>query len=183
MNLDNLIYLLDTIASTEAGDIDSDAFDVLWEDERGREGWTEESITAIAQQAALTLTAQAGRIRALRSLVQRMAANLTQAGEVAEANSMNPIKAWLADADKALQEFTANLPSAEFLCVAEQLIGTHPFLCVELSRTRTTDWMAWLRTKSKESEGVLLASGQGLTPDEACRYALAQLKEKNGGAA
>lgn len=183
MNLDNLIYLLDTIASTEAGDIDNDAFDVLWEDERGREGWTEESITAVAQQAALTLTAQAGRIRALRSLVQRMAANLTQAGEVAEADSMNPIKAWLADADKALQEFTANLPSAEFLCVAEQMIGTHPFLYVELSRTRTTDWMAWLRTKSKESEGVLLASGHGLTPDEACRYALAQLKEKNGGAA
>ncbi|HAU4930542.1 hypothetical protein [Aeromonas hydrophila] len=183
MNLDNLIYLLDTIASTEAGDIDNDAFDVLWEDERGREGWTEESITAVAQQAALTLTAQAGRIRALRSLVQRMAANLTQAGEVVEADSMNPIKAWLADADKALQEFTANLPSAEFLCVAEQMIGTHPFLYVELSRTRTTDWMAWLRTKSKESEGVLLASGQGLTPDEACRYALAQLKEKNGGAA
>ncbi|HEB4993607.1 TPA: hypothetical protein R0E73_003120 [Aeromonas hydrophila subsp. hydrophila] len=183
MNLDNLIYLLDTIASTEAGDIDNDAFDVLWEDELGREGWTEESITAVAQQAALTLTAQAGRIRALRSLVQRMAANLTQAGEVAEADSMNPIKAWLADADKALQEFTANLPSAEFLCVAEQMIGTHPFLYVELSRTRTTDWMAWLRTKSKESEGVLLASGQGQTPDEACRYALAQLKEKNGGAA
>ncbi|WP_425855876.1 hypothetical protein [Aeromonas veronii] len=183
MNLDNLIYLLDTIASTEAGDIDNDAFDVLWEDERGREGWTEESITAVAQQAALTLTAQAGRIRALRSLVQRMATNLTQAGEVADAESMNPIKAWLADADNALQEFTVNLPSAEFLCVAEQLIGTHPFLYVELSRTRTTDWMVWLRTKSKENDGVLLASGQGATPDEACRYALSQLKEKKGGAA
>ncbi|MGY3911034.1 hypothetical protein ACW5XW_08255 [Aeromonas piscicola] len=183
MKLDNLIYLLDTIASTEAGDIDNDAFDVLWEDERGLEGWTEESITAVAQQAALTLTAQAGRIRALRSLVQRMATNLTQAGEVAEADSMNPIKAWLADADNALQEFTTNLPSAEFLCVAEQLIDIHPFLYVELSRTRTTDWMAWLRTKSKESEGVLLASGQGTTPDEACRFALAQLKEKKEGAA
>lgn len=183
MNLDNLIYLLDTIASTEAGDIDSDSFDVLWEDERGREGWTEESIIAVAQQAALTLTAQAGRIRALRSLVQRMKVNLAQAGEVAEADSMNPIKAWLADADSALQEFTTNLPSAEFLCVAEQLIDIHPYLYVELSRTRTTDWMVWLRTKSKENDGVLLASGQGATPDEACRYALAQLKEKKGGAA
>ncbi len=183
MNLDNLIYLLDTIASTEAGDIDNDAFDVLWEDERGREGWTEESITAVAQQAALTLTAQAGRIRALRSLVQRMATNLTQAGEVAEVDSMNPIKAWLADADNALQEFTTNLPSAEFLCVAEQLINIYPFLYVELSRTRTTDWMAWLRTKSKENEGVLLATGQGTTPDEACRFALAQLNMKKDGAA
>lgn len=183
MKLDNLIYLLDTIASTEAGDIDNDTFEVLWEDERGCEGWTEESITAVAQQAALTLAAQAGRIRALRSLVQRMATNLTQAGEVAEADSMNPIKAWLADADSALQEFTTNLPSAEFLCVAEQLIDIHPYLYVELSRTRTTDWMAWLRTKSKENDGVLLASGQGLTPDEACRHALAQLKEKKGGAA
>ena len=183
MRLDNLIYLLDTIASTEAGDIDNDAFDVLWEDERGREGWTEESITAVAQQAALTLTAQAGRIRALRSLVQRMASSLSQAGEVAETGSMNPIKAWLADAESALQEFSTNLPSAEFLCVAEQLIGTHPFLYVELSRTRTTDWMAWLRTSAKETEGALLASGQGLTPDDACRYALAQLKQNKEGAA
>lgn len=183
MRLDNLTYLLETIASTEVGDIDGDAFDVLWEDELGREGWTEESITAVAQQAALTLTAQAGRIRNLRELVQRMSNNLTQAGEVAEAGSMNPVKAWLADADSALQEFTTNLPSAEFLCVAEQLIGTHPYLYVELSRTRTTDWMAWLRTSAKETEGTLLASGQGLTPDEACRYALAQLKRNKGGAA
>ncbi|WP_368203177.1 hypothetical protein [Aeromonas sp. R5-1] len=182
MKLDNLIYLLETIASTEADDIDNDAFDVLWEDERGHEGWTEESITAVAQQAALTLTAQAGRVRALRSLVQRMATHLTLAGEVADAHSVNPIKAWLAEAESALQEFTTNLPSAEFLCVAEQLIDTHPFLYIELSRTRTTDWMAWLRTNPKENDGVLLASGQGLTPDDACRYALAQLKEKEGGA-
>ncbi|KEP91397.1 hypothetical protein DA11_06935 [Aeromonas caviae] len=174
--------MLETIASTEAVDIEGDAFEVLWEDARGREGWTDESITAVAQQAVTTLTEQAGRIRALRSLVQRMASNLVQAGEVAEADSMNPIKAWLADADSALQEFTTNLPSAEFLCVAEQLIGTHPYLYVELARTRTTDWMAWLRTKPNENEGVLLATGQGLTPDEACRYALAQLKKNKDGA-
>ncbi len=182
MKLDNLTYLLETIAST-GGDIDSDTIEVLWEDERGREGWTDESISSVAKQAAETLAAQAGRIRNLRELVQRMASNLTQAGEVAEADSMNPIKAWLADADSALQEFTTNLPSAEFLCVAEQLIDIHPFLYVELSRTRTTGWMAWLRTKSKENEGVLLASGQGITPDEACRYALAQLKQNKEGTA
>ncbi|WP_017411483.1 hypothetical protein [Aeromonas salmonicida] len=182
MRLDNLTYLLETIASM-GGDIDSDTIEVLWEDERGREGWTDESISTVAKQAAETLAAQAGRIRHLRELVQRMTTNLSQAGEVAEADSMNPIKAWLADAESALQEFSTNLPSAEFLCVAEQLIGTHPFLYVELSRTRTTGWMAWLRTSAKETEGVLLASGQGLTPDDACRYALAQLKQNKEGAA
>lgn len=182
MRLDNLTYLLETIASM-GGDIDSDTIEVLWEDDRGREGWTDESISSVAKHAAATLAAQAGRIRNLRELVQRMATNLAQAGEVAEADSMNPIKAWLADADSTLQEFTTNLPSAEFLCVAEKLIDIHPFLYVELSRTRTTDWMAWLRTKSKENEGVLLASGQGITPDEACRYALAQLKQSKEGTA
>ncbi|MCX7132315.1 hypothetical protein [Aeromonas sp.] len=96
MKLDNLIYLLDTIASTEAGDIDNDAFDVAWEDEYGREGWSEESITAVAQQAA-------GQIRILRSLVQRMTINLSLAGEVADADSTNPLKVWLKDAESAIE--------------------------------------------------------------------------------
>lgn len=66
-----------------------------------------------------------------------------------------------------------------FLEVADDLISVHPFLYVEIGRTRTTDWMAWLRTKPKEGEGKLLASGQGSTPDEACEAALAELEKRN----
>lgn len=66
----------------------------------------------------------------------------------------------------------------QFLEKADELIDIHPFLYVEIGRTRTTDWMAWLRTKPKEGEGKLLASGQGLTPDEACEAALAELEKQ-----
>ena len=179
MRTDNLIYLLDTISSTE---IDGDEFEALWEDDRGREGWTDETITAVAMQASVKLGEQEAQIALLRDLVLRMATILRLAGEPADAESTNPVRVWLSDADMAMKGGSSCLPSTEFFQAASELIGTHPYLYVELSRTRTTDWMAWLRTTSKESEGVLLASGQGMTPDDACRWALADLKKNKEGA-
>lgn len=52
MKNENLIYLLEVIASTASNDIESDEFEVVWEDKNGMEGWTTESITATAKQAA-----------------------------------------------------------------------------------------------------------------------------------
>lgn len=52
MKNENLIYLLEVIASTASNDIESDEFEVVWEDQNGMEGWTTESITATAKQAA-----------------------------------------------------------------------------------------------------------------------------------
>lgn len=44
----------------------------------------------------------------------------------------------------------------------------------ELARTRKTDWMAWLCTHPVETHPnrLVMARGQGSTPDEACRAAL-----------
>ena len=64
----------------------------------------------------------------------------------------------------------------EFLDLARDLEGQYPFLYVEIARTRTTDWMAWLRVRP---DGDLLAFGQCSTPNEACKQALEQYKEQN----
>ncbi len=55
MKPEHLLYLLETIASTEADDIDGDGLDVVWEDQYGMEGWSTESITATAEHAAVAL--------------------------------------------------------------------------------------------------------------------------------
>jgi len=55
MKPENLLYLLDTLDSTTADDVDGDGFDVVWEDENGFEYWSEESITAVAGEAAAQL--------------------------------------------------------------------------------------------------------------------------------
>lgn len=56
-----------------------------------------------------------------------------------------------------------------FLSLAEDLIKSYPFLYVEIARTRTTDWMSLIRERPN---GTFIASGQGLTPIEACEMAL-----------
>lgn len=63
----------------------------------------------------------------------------------------------------------------KFLEKAEELEMIHPFLYVEIARTRVTDYMAWLRVKPS---GELIVTGQGLTADEACKDALEQLNAK-----
>lgn len=58
---------------------------------------------------------------------------------------------------------------SKFLSLAEDLIKSHPFLYVEIARTRTTDWMAMLRERP---HGNFIAQGQGLTAVDACTVAL-----------
>ena len=55
MKQEILLYLLETIASAEADDIDGDGFDMVWEDDLGREGWSTESITETAERAAVAI--------------------------------------------------------------------------------------------------------------------------------
>lgn len=55
MKQEILLYLLETIASTEADDIDGDGFDMVWEGDLGREGWSTESITETAERAAVAI--------------------------------------------------------------------------------------------------------------------------------
>ena len=102
MEHENLIYLLELIANAESGDIEGDELDVVWEDENGMEVWCIESITEVARLAANSLTEKGKQIEALRELVARMNACLTMSGERAEPGSLNPIRAWLADAEAAL---------------------------------------------------------------------------------
>lgn len=64
---------------------------------------------------------------------------------------------------------------SEFLQMANELENKYPFLYVEIARTRTTDWMAWLREKPGK-EHRLIACGQGLKPSEACRDALSKIE-------
>lgn len=63
----------------------------------------------------------------------------------------------------------------KFLEKAEELEMVHPFLYVEIARTRVTDYMAWLRVKTN---GELIVTGQGLSADDACKDALEQLNAK-----
>lgn len=62
---------------------------------------------------------------------------------------------------------------SRFLKVAEDLIDEHPYLYVELARTRATDWMTWLR---KNPHSDLIASGGGLTAEDACRDIILKLE-------
>lgn len=78
-----------------------------------------------------------------------------------------------------VEELLSNSPIDEnavlkFLKIADDLIDEYPFLYVELARTRTTDWMAWLR---KKPDGELIANGEGLSADEACADALNQIPQ------
>ncbi len=56
--------------------------------------------------------------------------------------------------------------------------GPYAHYCYfELAYTRHTGWMAWICSNQREEDPdrKVLAKGQGWTPDEACRAALADL--------
>lgn len=56
-----------------------------------------------------------------------------------------------------------------------ELLESSDYVYFELARTRRTGWMAWLCSHPAEThpDRKVLARGQGVTPDEACRAALA----------
>lgn len=55
MKKENLIYRLEVLANTPTAEIESDEFEVLWEDEKGMECWSTESIANTAAHAAFAL--------------------------------------------------------------------------------------------------------------------------------
>jgi len=74
-------------------------------------------------------------------------------------------------------------PVMEFIDLAEHLENTYPFLYVEIARTRSTEWMAWLCTHNRETNPnrEVIVSAQGLTSSEACKKALQEYQAKHGG--
>lgn len=72
----------------------------------------------------------------------------------------------------------SNDPIRELIQHHANFIGAgNPYCYFELAYTRQTGWMAFLCDKPKETDPnrKVIASGQGATPDEACRMALIQL--------
>lgn len=59
-----------------------------------------------------------------------------------------------------------------------ELLESSDYVYFELARTRQTGWMAWLCSHPAEThpDRKVLARGQGETPDEACREALADFE-------
>ena len=94
MKQENLLYLLKTIASTETDDIDGDGFDVVWEDEQGREGWSTESITETAQHAAETIRNLAEAYQFLAAEYGRvmLQAGFSESAEAAQQDAMGWIE-------------------------------------------------------------------------------------------
>lgn len=60
------------------------------------------------------------------------------------------------------------------LYIHKQWLEVSPYVYFELAYTRSTEWMAWICTNSRESDPgrKVLAKGQGSTPEEACAHAL-----------
>lgn len=94
MKQEELLYLLETIASTETDDIDGDGFDVLWEDEHGREGWSTESITETAEHAAVAIRNLAKAYEFLAAEYGRvmMQAGFSESAEAAQQDAMGWIE-------------------------------------------------------------------------------------------
>lgn len=61
------------------------------------------------------------------------------------------------------------------------LLEENPYCYFELAYTRTTMWMAWLCTNAREADPdrVVLANGQGETPEAAAALALAHYEKRN----
>lgn len=78
---------------------------------------------------------------------------------------------------KAGKAAAAEDPIRALIAKHAELLADGPYAhyCYfELAFTRHTGWMAWLCSNQREQDPdrVVLANGQGSTPDEACRAAL-----------
>lgn len=63
---------------------------------------------------------------------------------------------------------------AELLALHARLLEQNPHCYFELAYTRTTGWMAWIcsKPKAEDPQRVIIAHGQGTTPDDAAVEAL-----------
>lgn len=64
--------------------------------------------------------------------------------------------------------------------VFEGIRESKPYTYFELAHTKTTGWMVWICTNSREADPnrEVIAQGQGRTIEEACKSALASFDEE-----
>ncbi len=105
------------------------------------------------------------RIKVLEAAMQKFV-DRVEAGEVRSTKTYAEFRGLLAQrcTDINMKNVIA------FLEKAEELESMHPFIYVEIARTRTTGYMAWIKEKPSSSDHI--ACGQGETADEACGMAL-----------
>ncbi|MDF8363320.1 MULTISPECIES: hypothetical protein [Achromobacter] len=77
----------------------------------------------------------------------------------------------------------AEAPIRALIAKHAELLEGSDYAYFELARTRATGWMAWLCSHPAEThpDRKVLARGQGSTPDEACRLALADFDRRAKG--
>lgn len=63
-----------------------------------------------------------------------------------------------------------------------ELLEENPYCYFELAYTRQTMWMAWICSNAREQDPnrKIIAKGQGSTPEEACKDAIAKAEGKEG---
>jgi hypothetical protein len=77
----------------------------------------------------------------------------------------------------------ASNPFDDLVALHAQLLEENAYAYFELAYTRNTGWMAWICTNHRDEDPnrKVLACGQDLTPDGACRAALSFWKEQGNG--
>lgn len=80
--------------------------------------------------------------------------------------------------EKALEALKKNDPVRSLISAHAQLLDANPYCYFELAYTRRTEWMAWLCSKPSEDDPdrIVLAKGQGSSPDSAATDALNSIK-------
>lgn len=68
----------------------------------------------------------------------------------------------------------ADSPLQKLIAAHAEMLEANPYCYFELAYTRRTEWMAWLCSKPQEDDPgrIVLAKGQGSTPEEAAIDAL-----------
>lgn len=62
-----------------------------------------------------------------------------------------------------------------------ELLAENPYCYFEIAYTRQTEWMAWICTNAREQDPnrKVLATGGGMTADDACAAALEHYQEND----
>lgn len=73
-------------------------------------------------------------------------------------------------------------PIRKLIALHAEELDQNEYAYFELARTRRTDWMAWICTNlvDLDPSRKVLATGQGLTPDEACANAALDYASRAG---
>uniref|UniRef100_A0AAU6W3X8 Uncharacterized protein n=1 Tax=Pseudomonas phage Cygsa01 TaxID=3138529 RepID=A0AAU6W3X8_9VIRU len=89
---------------------------------------------------------------------------------------MNIRAAWMGWQQRA--QIAQRRPMDMLVAYHAEALQVHPYAYFELAYSRSTGWMAWVCTNviNRDKRRHVLAVGGGATPDEACRYALANMK-------